>query len=55
MIIWQLINTLGRGYPTYWGTSGGDNYFMPSFSIYLQLIAGGFTLLSSLVYKAKKI
>ena len=53
MIIWQIFYTLGRGYPTFWGSSGGDNYYMPSFSIYLQLLAGGFTILSSLMIKAK--
>ncbi|QEE15773.1 hypothetical protein DSAG12_01600 [Promethearchaeum syntrophicum] len=54
-VMWQIIYTLGRGYPTYWGSFGGENYFMPSFSMYLQVIAGGLTILASLMLKTKNI
>jgi len=54
MIIWQLIYTLIRGYPTYWGSDGIYNYFMPSFSIYLQLLAGLLAISSILITKLKK-
>ena len=53
MVIWHLIYTIGRGYPTFWGSYGNENYYWPSFSFLLQLLAGGFTLISSLIIKAK--
>ena len=51
IVIWHFIYTLGRGYPTFWGSYGGENYYMPSFSIYIQLLAGILALLSSLLIK----
>ena len=51
MVIWHLIYTLGRGYPVFWGSSGGDNYYLPSFAIYLQFLAGGVAVIVSLMIK----
>ncbi|MBY8987972.1 MAG: hypothetical protein KGD61_05920 [Candidatus Lokiarchaeota archaeon] len=53
MIIWHFIYTIGRGYPIFWGSFGGENYFWPSFSFLLQFLAGSFTILSSLMIKTK--
>lgn len=53
MVIWHFLYTIGRGYPIFWGSYGGENYFWPSFSFLLQLLAGGLTLLSSLMIKVK--
>jgi len=53
MVIWHFIYTIGRGYPIFWGSLGNENYYWPSFSLLLQLLAGGFTLLSSLMIKAQ--
>ena len=39
-LLWQLIHVLIVGYPTFWGSSGGYNYFLPSFSMFFQLLAG---------------
>ena len=54
MVIWHLIYTLGRGYPIFWGSSGGYNYYWPSFSIYLQFIAGVLALILSLMLNRSK-
>lgn len=54
MVSWHFIYTLIRGYPIFWGSFGGDNYYLPSFSLILQLLAGGFALLSSLIIKVKR-
>ncbi len=51
MVIWHLIYTLGRGYPVFWGSSGGDNYYTPSFGIYLQFVAGGVAVIVSVLIK----
>jgi len=51
--IWHFIYTLGRGYPIFWGSYGNENYYLPSFSFLLQFLAGGFTLISILMIKAK--
>ena len=45
-LLWQLIHTLIMGFPTFWGSSGGYNYYFPSFSMFFQLIAGVIALLS---------
>jgi len=45
-LLWQLIHTLIIGFPTFWGSSGGYNYFLPSFSMFFQLIAGVIALVS---------
>ena len=45
-LVWQLIYVLVVGYPTYWGSSGGYNYFLPSFSMFIQFIAGVIAVLS---------
>ena len=54
MVIWHFIYTIGRGYPIFWGSYGNENYYLPSFSFLLQLLAGCFALLSSLMIKSKK-
>ena len=54
MIIWQLVHTLIAGYPNFWGSTGGYNYFMPSFSIYMQFIAGIMVVISIIFMKVKK-
>ena len=45
-LLWQLIYVFIVGYPTFWGSSGGYNYYLPSFSIFFQLIAGVIALVS---------
>ncbi|MFW9936585.1 MAG: hypothetical protein ACFFD5_02995 [Candidatus Thorarchaeota archaeon] len=55
--VWQLIYTLAKGYPTFWGSYGGYNYYLPSFSIFLQFTAGLIALISLKVnvkYKSKE-
>lgn len=54
MLSWHFLYTIGRGYPIFWGSYGGYNYYLPSFSFLLQFLAGGFGLLSSLVIKVKR-
>ena len=54
MVSWHFIYTLSKGYPIFWGSYGGYNYYLPSFSLILQLLAGGFALLSSLIIKLKR-
>ena len=39
-LLWQLIHILILDYPTFWGSAEGYNYFLPSFSLYFQLISG---------------
>ena len=53
MISWHFIYTIGKGYPIFWGSYGTENYYLPSFSFLLQFLAGGFTLLSSLMIMMK--
>ena len=48
-LLWQLIHILIVGYPTFWGSSGGYNYFLPSFSMFFQLIAGVIALASIII------
>lgn len=48
-LLWQLIHVLLVGYPTFWGSSGGYNYFLPSFSMFFQLIAGVIALASLII------
>ena len=48
-LLWQLIHVLIVGYPTFWGSSGGYNYFLPSFSMFFQLIAGVIALASIII------
>lgn len=48
-LLWQLIHVLIVGYPTFWGSSGGYNYFLPSFSMFFQLIAGVIALASLII------
>lgn len=54
MIIWQLVQIIIVGYPTFWGSIGGHNFFMPSFSIYIQFIAGIMAVTSIIFMKVKK-
>ena len=49
LIFWQVIHVLGVGYPTFWGSSGDYNYFLPSFSMYFQFIAGAIALASIII------
>jgi len=53
IVLWHFIYTIARGYPIFWGSIGIENYYWPSFSFLLQLLAGGFTILSNLMIKAK--
>ena len=48
-LLWQLIHVLIAGYPTFWGSSGGYNYFLPSFSMFFQLIAGVIAFISMII------
>ena len=54
IIIWQLVHVVFSDYPTFWGSSGGYNYFMPSFSIYLQFLAGFIAISSILIIRRNK-
>ncbi|MFX1569392.1 MAG: hypothetical protein ACFFCV_13605 [Promethearchaeota archaeon] len=51
IISWQIIYTLVRDYPTFWGV----NYYWPSIAIFLQLIAGILALVLSLKIRIKII
>lgn len=54
MISWHLLYTIGRGYPVFWGSYGGYNYYLPSYSFVFQFSAGGLALLSSLIIKMRR-
>ena len=51
IISWQIIYTLARDYPTFWGV----NYYWPSISIFLQSIAGILALIMSIKIRIKLI